>query len=444
MTAWSADLQFVAQGVGLGIPADIQHDIARAWHRFKRDHGLKILANEATVVNDKLRCAGTLDRVVEWQGRYCVLDLKTGSKVDKTAYAIQLSRYAGSVPYDTETDERGAWGFDLDQSIGLVAHLKLNDILKGRQGVYFELVAVGLNAAQHAAQTLHDLKALDLTAAFTIAAPSVSTSPETDVEQPGEGDDRTAAPSPSPTLKEFFDWIEANPTGATIDIADLAPTIDELRAFTDPWPKAEKEAIKAFLDGKDNKNPAVVLDAIVKVRGFGDVVTVPAARPVAATLPTVSAPPTPDEGDDASDTAVDAIQNRYTALTDNGRTWINETANQARKAGLGFHMNIDSGGRRSVRRLRIMTALIDLVEHLNQPDTNTQSTRDWDNLLRGCAWNIAPEIADASAADWGIIVGHFGADEAARFTEIVAAYVAGKCSMRSTLDNKARVEVSAA
>jgi hypothetical protein len=107
--AWAADLAFVGEGVGLGIPADIQHDIARAWHRFKRDHGLTIVHNEATVVNDALRVAGTLDRIVEWQGRRCVLDIKTGSKVDKTAYAVQLARYAGSLPYDTETDERGSW-----------------------------------------------------------------------------------------------------------------------------------------------------------------------------------------------------------------------------------------------------------------------------------------------------------------------------------------------
>ena len=107
--AWAADLAFVASGVGLGIPANIQLDIARAWDRFKRDHGLTIIANEATVVNDALRVAGTLDRIVEWQGRRCVLDIKTGSKVAKTAYAVQLARYAGSVPYDVHTDTRGAW-----------------------------------------------------------------------------------------------------------------------------------------------------------------------------------------------------------------------------------------------------------------------------------------------------------------------------------------------
>jgi hypothetical protein len=46
---------------------------------------------------------------VEWQGRRVVLDIKTGSKVDKTAYAVQLARYCTSVPYDVDTDERGAW-----------------------------------------------------------------------------------------------------------------------------------------------------------------------------------------------------------------------------------------------------------------------------------------------------------------------------------------------
>ena len=109
MTAWSADLDFVARGVGLGIPYETQQEIARAWVRFKKAHNLKVIANEATVVNDTLKVAGTLDRIVEWDGRRCVLDIKTGAKVAKTAYAVQLARYAGSVPYDVHTDTRGAW-----------------------------------------------------------------------------------------------------------------------------------------------------------------------------------------------------------------------------------------------------------------------------------------------------------------------------------------------
>ena len=107
--AWSADLAFVADGVGLGIPYDTQHDIARAWHRFKTTHGLEIVHNEATVVNDTLKVAGTLDRIVEHDGQRRVLDIKTGGKVDKTGYAVQLARYAGSIPYDVDTDERGTW-----------------------------------------------------------------------------------------------------------------------------------------------------------------------------------------------------------------------------------------------------------------------------------------------------------------------------------------------
>ena len=107
--AWRADLEFVAAGVALGIPVDTQEAIARAWLRFLDDHGLTVIHNEATVVNDTLKVAGTLDRVVEWDGRRVVLDIKTGSKVDKTSYAVQLARYCGSLPYDTETDERGAW-----------------------------------------------------------------------------------------------------------------------------------------------------------------------------------------------------------------------------------------------------------------------------------------------------------------------------------------------
>jgi hypothetical protein len=316
----------------------------------------------------------------------------------------------------------------IDQSIGLVAHLKLNDILKGRQGVYFELVAVGLNAAQHAAQTLHDLKALDLSDAFTIAAPSVSPSPEADVEQPGGGDDRTAAPSPSPTLKEFFDWIDANPLGVTIDIADLAPTIDELRAFTDPWPQAEKQAIKAFLDGKDNTNPAVVLDAIVKARGFGDVVTTPAPRvaPVAATLPTA-----PDEGDDADDDTVDRLSKRHARLDADGKSFVAAVIAEAAAGGLECHMGGEPR-RRTRRRHQIMAGLVALADGLAN-----------DDALRGCvAAAIGGEIADSKAWTWGQIVGCMNADEAAVFASAAEALSTGQASLRFI--PQARVEVSAA
>ena len=107
--AWQADLEFVAAGVGLGIPADIQQDIARAWRRFKTTHNLAVVHTEQTVVNDTLKVAGTLDRIVEHDGHRRVLDIKTGGKVTKTAYAVQLARYAGAVPYDIDTDERGTW-----------------------------------------------------------------------------------------------------------------------------------------------------------------------------------------------------------------------------------------------------------------------------------------------------------------------------------------------
>lgn len=107
--AWAADLAFVADGVGLGIPADIQHDIARAWERFKAAHAIQIVHVECNVVNDDLKVAGTLDRIVMHDACYRVLDIKTGGKVDKTGYAVQLARYATSIPYDVDTDIRGAW-----------------------------------------------------------------------------------------------------------------------------------------------------------------------------------------------------------------------------------------------------------------------------------------------------------------------------------------------
>jgi hypothetical protein len=106
---WLGDADFVTSGETLGIPHATQQRVATAWIAFKHNHGLTIVHTEHNVVNDDLRVAGTLDRIVEWNGRRCVLDIKTGAKVAKTAYAVQLARYAGSVPYDVDTDTRGTW-----------------------------------------------------------------------------------------------------------------------------------------------------------------------------------------------------------------------------------------------------------------------------------------------------------------------------------------------
>lgn len=63
-----------------------------AWRRFRKDTGLEILMNERSLWHPTLKYAGTLDRLVELNGKIWLLDLKAGGHVP--AYGIQSAGYA--------------------------------------------------------------------------------------------------------------------------------------------------------------------------------------------------------------------------------------------------------------------------------------------------------------------------------------------------------------
>ena len=371
--AWAADLAFVASGVALGIPADTQHDIAIAWDRFKRAHGLTIIANEATVVNDALRVAGTLDRIVEWQRQRCVLDIKTGSKVAKTAYAVQLARYAGSVPYDVHTDTRGSWGDDINQTVGIIAHLPLNAILKGSCGVEFELVTVKLAEGHRAAGDLYNLVNLDLSDDFTTIAPAPSHA----------GDAPTVAPHG--TVVEH----DAEGDGAPAATPASDPSLDELRATVRQWQPADRAALTAYFDRNDvdTSDAAQVAEAIDAVRNFHDVVTEPVTRPTPAPAP----PPARDidEGNPLSDAKVQAAGKRYTKLPDEVRSWVTV-------AGAKCRLSVAHGGKATERRGAILGALCEMAEQGFDDDDAIRAIVA--HLLGDIAWQAGVGIADVVAA----------------------------------------------
>lgn len=62
-----------------------------AYHEWKKEHKIKILASEKTVHHPDWRCAGTLDAVMEIDGKLYVLDYKTGTF--KARYFTQLAAY---------------------------------------------------------------------------------------------------------------------------------------------------------------------------------------------------------------------------------------------------------------------------------------------------------------------------------------------------------------
>lgn len=115
----------------------------------------KMLAVEAFLVHDPLKVGGTTDRIVQYQGRRYIADLKTGDSVDFSALTIsaQLAMYARSRPYDHVTAQRlDPHGCELDR--GIVIHLPFGqarcdlywvDLLAGWEAV---MVARDVRAAR--------------------------------------------------------------------------------------------------------------------------------------------------------------------------------------------------------------------------------------------------------------------------------------------------------
>lgn len=167
--------EFEDWGRKLAFGTDAQLALLRCWWQLLADNGLEQLASEVAVVNDRYRKAGTLDAIVRATrdllfvtphgelrtvraGTILVLDLKTGKlRIDRDgsikywrSYPIQVHCYASSVPYDTITEVRGTWEWDIDQQHGLIAHLDVAGAIAGEPAG--TLVYVDLEAAQSAAE----------------------------------------------------------------------------------------------------------------------------------------------------------------------------------------------------------------------------------------------------------------------------------------------------
>jgi hypothetical protein len=164
------------EGERLGIPADLQLHIVDQWFQFRRRLGLTAVAVEQTVVNDRWRLAGTLDRLdvsdrdhltafgVLEAGVPFVGDIKTGGLTIGNdgqpnywvKYPVQLAAYVDAVPYDVETDERWMWSqyiTPIDRAapphagIALIYHYDLARALAG-EVVDWQAIPVNVQAGR--------------------------------------------------------------------------------------------------------------------------------------------------------------------------------------------------------------------------------------------------------------------------------------------------------
>lgn len=144
-------LTLLATGEELGLSSRLIDAVIGSYDTCMQRHGLKVLGVEQTVVDDRWRLAGTLDRIVELTrdltfenlmipaGTRLVLDIKTGRlKVEGGrpshwhSYAVQIASYSHSVPYWIEglEERRLEWPWPISQRHGLIMHLDIRNAIE--------------------------------------------------------------------------------------------------------------------------------------------------------------------------------------------------------------------------------------------------------------------------------------------------------------------------
>jgi hypothetical protein len=139
----------------LGIPNKAVTAVMDVYGRTIGAYDIQTQYIEQTVVDDRWRLAGTLDRVsllgqdlmfqdgtVVEAGTYVILDIKTGRiKLDRNgvpdywhSYAVQIASYSHSLPYfiaeDSWDEYREEWPFEISQRHGLILHLDIGNAVE--------------------------------------------------------------------------------------------------------------------------------------------------------------------------------------------------------------------------------------------------------------------------------------------------------------------------
>lgn len=168
---------------------------------------LQVQRIEQFRVLDSLRIGGTTDRVVEYEGRYYIADVKTGS-IDWGILKIcmQLAVYSRSTPYDFETRVRTADPFEVDQDRAIVIHLPAG------QGKC-ELIWVDIAAGWDAVQVAKDVR--EWRARKGLSEPFAAEGTDTTFESDGGFVSAAALASSVEELNQI--WVKATAVGAWND-----------------------------------------------------------------------------------------------------------------------------------------------------------------------------------------------------------------------------------
>lgn len=156
---------------GQELPAVLPDDVVADLDSYRASTvDLKHILIEQFCVLDKLKIGGTPDRVVEYQGRRYIADLKTGSiNLGTLKIAAQLAVYSRSQTYDIATHARGM--HEADTSRGIIIHLPAG---QGSASLHWVDLEVGWYAVQTAKDVREKraLKFKDLTEPFGPVTPA--------------------------------------------------------------------------------------------------------------------------------------------------------------------------------------------------------------------------------------------------------------------------------
>jgi hypothetical protein len=363
--AWTNDT--MAEGVVLGIPADLQFHIAKSWQVFRKAYGIEVHSIEQTFVNDRYKCASNADRIVSiGGGPWTVGDIKTASGVVKKEYAYQLAQIAGSKMYDPTTGERTDWAQPIDATAGHIFWFPLNAALKADSPddwPDWSLIRVGLTGIVATCDTLAAMRDAGTPECFTTVEPAADAAPFgvnicmwEDLPHTGE--------CPRCALIYFDIRIgECTECGfhpdefTTTDLSEVAEKDWSTRPEAAPnrHRMAKLKARYALLSngdrarfvaiGVDMKDADAVEAGLNSVDPFtAEPEPLPVAEVKANTVPELTA--TTDEGDLLTDDQAETVRGHYNKLTHNQRQWLAPIATDAQRGGAGFGMKETATHRR--------------------------------------------------------------------------------------------------
>lgn len=398
------DRCIIGAGEEVGLDFKTQFCVTEAWAKMLADNGLGILAIEASCVDDTWRLAGTLDRIVRTTkpltfakptgelvtipaNTVLILDIKFGRC--RKAHPIQIASYAQSVPYDTETEQRGEWPWPIDQTHALIAHGDFGDEIRPPS---IELVWVDLVAGrEHGGQCVVDAKAW--------AARDDVFSVAQIVEGSGTVTATSRTPDNAPAPSTPIASVEVEPTPVSVRNSTDATSPDDCDPHGIPRPLAILRVDRPITD----KQAQEIKDQWL-------------AHPDPARLALVDARaalcPSPDEGADWSSDEFaplwDELRGLFDDLDPGAKTWRSLLVGQAQRRNVPFHAQYD----RTERRYYINKAVIALA-----------AASEWTDILCELLSHIIGDVALMLGVEPGHALGSLGAAEAARFAAHVDAYL---------------------